>query len=109
MSRTLVLTFMANDRPGLVEKLSEAVTQHGGNWLESRMAHLAEKFAGIARIDLPDEQLTPFSNALKALEAEGFTTSSSVSRNATSALRKWNPMSVKHRWAAAFCSTPRSR
>jgi glycine cleavage system regulatory protein len=72
MEKTLVLTFIAEDRPGLVEKLSEAVTEQGGNWLESRMAHLAEKFAGIARIEIPGDKVLSFKNALLALEAEGF-------------------------------------
>ena len=72
MGKTLVLTFIAEDRPGLVEKLSKAVTEEGGNWLESRMAHLAEKFAGIARIEIPDDKVLSFKTALMALEAEGF-------------------------------------
>lgn len=72
MAKTLVLTFIAEDRPGLVEKLSEAVTGQGGNWLESRMAHLAEKFAGIARVEIPGDRVSSFKDALKALEAEGF-------------------------------------
>ena len=72
MSKTLVLTFIAEDRPGLVEKLSEAVTEQGGNWLESRMAHLAEKFAGIARVEIPSDKVSSFKAALTALEAEGF-------------------------------------
>jgi glycine cleavage system regulatory protein len=72
MRQALVLTFIAEDRPGLVEKLSEAVTREGGNWLESRMAHLAEKFAGIARVEIPAGRVSSFKNALAALEAEGF-------------------------------------
>ena len=72
MGKTLVLTFIAEDRPGLVEKLSEAVTEQGGNWLESRMAHLAEMFAGIARVEIPGDKVSSFKKALKALEAEGF-------------------------------------
>ena len=71
--KTLVLTFIATDRPGLVESLSEAVTAAGGNWLESRMAHLAEKFAGIARVDIPDDREAAFRQALTALESQGFT------------------------------------
>jgi glycine cleavage system regulatory protein len=72
MGKMLVLTFIAKDRPGLVEKLSEAVTDEGGNWLESRMAHLAEKFAGIARIEIPGGKVSSLKHALTALEAEGF-------------------------------------
>lgn len=72
MGTTLVLTFMAADRPGLVEKLSETVAEQGGNWLESRMAQLAEKFAGIARVDVPGEKIASLKDALAALDAEGF-------------------------------------
>ena len=46
----LVLTLIGPDRPGLVEAVAEVVAAHGGNWLESRMARLAGKFAGILRI-----------------------------------------------------------
>ena len=58
MSQILVLSFIADDREGLVERISEVVTEAGGNWLESRMAHLAEKFAGIARVDAPDDKVS---------------------------------------------------
>ena len=48
MSTTfLVLTVIGDDRPGLVEQLAAAISEHRGNWLESSMAHLAGKFAGI--------------------------------------------------------------
>jgi glycine cleavage system regulatory protein len=46
----VVLTMVGSDRPGLVEAVAEAVAGAGGNWLESRMAHLAGKFAGILRV-----------------------------------------------------------
>jgi glycine cleavage system regulatory protein len=53
---TLVITFLGQDRPGLVEALSEAVAERGGNWLESRMAHLAGQFAGLARVEIAPSQ-----------------------------------------------------
>ena len=70
--QTLVLTFIANDRPGLVGELSETVAAEGGNWLESRMAHLAEKFAGVARVEVPADKVASLKAALNALAAEGF-------------------------------------
>ncbi|MFP6748058.1 MAG: ACT domain-containing protein [Alphaproteobacteria bacterium] len=70
--KTLVPTFIANDRAGLVETLSKAVTSAGGNWLESRMARLAEKFAGIARVEIPNNREAALKEALSALEAQGF-------------------------------------
>lgn len=72
MQSILVLTFLAEDRPGLVEKLSDTVTQEGGNWLESRMARLAGQFAGIVKVEIPQDQVAPFRDALRQLEGEGF-------------------------------------
>ena len=48
MSVNLVLTVIGKDRPGIVELLSQIVAAHEGNWLESRMAHLAGEFAHAA-------------------------------------------------------------
>ncbi len=67
----LVLTFIGNDRPGLIGQLSNTVTQHGGNWLESRMSRLAGKFAGVARISVPAEQAETLTNALRKLDSDG--------------------------------------
>ncbi len=72
MAKTLVLSFIAKDRPGVVERLSETVAGEGGNWLESRMAHLAEKFAGVARVEIPAGKVAALKSALTALEEEGF-------------------------------------
>lgn len=72
MATMLVLTFIADDRPGLVERLSQTVAAEGGNWLESRMAHLAAKFAGIAMVEIARNRVSALKTALAALEAEGF-------------------------------------
>jgi len=72
MANTLIITFIAGDRPGLVEQLSEIVEAHGGNWLESRMAHLAETFAGVARVQVPKAGSDDLSAALTALSGDGF-------------------------------------
>lgn len=72
MAKTLVLTFIADDRPGLVDRLAQTVADAGGNWLESRMANLAEKFAGIAMIEIPAGKVAALKKALTVLEKEGF-------------------------------------
>ena len=72
MAKTFVLTFVADDRPRLVERLSETIAVEGGNWLESRMAHLSEKFAGIVRIAISDANVSSLKNALTALDESGF-------------------------------------
>jgi glycine cleavage system regulatory protein len=67
----LVLTLIGPDRPGLVQAVAGIVAEHGGNWLESRMTHLAGKFAGILRAELPDNRVTAALDALAALEGKG--------------------------------------
>jgi glycine cleavage system regulatory protein len=67
----LVITLIGTDRPGLVESVAAAVAEHGANWLEGRMAHLAGKFAGILRVDVPPDKAAALSAALARLEAGG--------------------------------------
>jgi len=67
----LVLTLIGPDRPGIVEAIAEPIARLGGNWLESRMAHLAGKFAGILRVEVPAGQEAALTSALRALEASG--------------------------------------
>jgi glycine cleavage system regulatory protein len=71
MDGLLVITAVAKDRPGLVESLASAIAQHGGNWLESRMARLGGQFAGILRIEIAETQREALLTALKSLEAGG--------------------------------------
>jgi glycine cleavage system regulatory protein len=52
MRRSLVLTVIGDDKPGIVEQISDQVLAAGGNWEESRMARLAGKFAGILRVSV---------------------------------------------------------
>jgi len=59
------------DRPGLVEEVAAVVASHGGNWLESRMAHLAGKFAGILRVEISLDKADSLLAALTALEGRG--------------------------------------
>jgi glycine cleavage system regulatory protein len=68
---SLILTLLGPDRPGLVEALAAPIADHGGNWLESRMAHLAGKFAGILRIEVPEERAAALAAALATLEQRG--------------------------------------
>lgn len=70
MATPLVFTFVGADQPGLVEKLSRTVAEHGGNWLESRMSELAGQFAGIVKVAIAEEQAAPLRAALLALSAQ---------------------------------------
>ncbi|MGC4017661.1 MAG: ACT domain-containing protein [Luteolibacter sp.] len=65
------MTVLGPDRQGLVQSLSAVVADHGGNWLESRMARLAGQFAGILRVECPEAEAEGLAAALKTLEKDG--------------------------------------
>jgi len=51
MNECLVMTIIGPDRPGLVSDLAKTVSNHNGNWLESKLALLSGQFAGVVRIE----------------------------------------------------------
>jgi glycine cleavage system regulatory protein len=67
----LVLTLIGPDHPGIVDSVSEVVDAHGGNWLESRMAHLAGKFAGVLCVEVAEDRAAALEEALARLETSG--------------------------------------
>jgi len=72
MSKTsLVITILGQDRSGLVDSIAQTVAEHGGNWVESRMAHLAGQFAGILRVDVAAQEAQALTAALGSLSAGG--------------------------------------
>ncbi len=73
MQRSLVMTVIGKDRPGLVDSVASIVAEHGGNWLESRMSRLGGHFAGIVHVEVAAEKEQSLANALKALDARGLT------------------------------------
>src|SRR6478736_5073980 len=73
MGISLVVTVIGNDRPGIVERLSEVVLAAGANWEESRMARLAGKFAGILRISVAAARADALAAGLRALASDGLT------------------------------------
>jgi glycine cleavage system regulatory protein len=79
----LVLTFVGDDRPGLVSAISERVADCGGTWLESRSVRLAGKFAGVVLVNVPDESLLPLESALAKLTPSGLRVS--IERGAAAA------------------------
>ena len=71
MQSTFIITFIGDDRPGLVEALSRVIAEHQGNWLESRLSQLAGKFAGLISVTLPSESGDELRAALKNLHEQG--------------------------------------
>ena len=71
MKETLILTVVGEDHPGIVNSISKAVHDHGGNWHESQMSRLAGQFAGLMRAQVPTAQADALREALTALSKEG--------------------------------------
>jgi glycine cleavage system regulatory protein len=71
MTTPLVLTFVGDDRPGLVNAISEKVAACDATWLESRSARLAGKFAGVVLVSVPDDRVTGLELSLRDLAHAG--------------------------------------
>ena len=75
MSKSFVLSFSAQDKPGIVEQISNTVSENGGNWLESAMSHLAGRFVGIVVIEANAGKESALTDAVNALSSQGLTVS----------------------------------
>jgi len=82
MNHYLALTIIADDRPGIIEKVADVVTTNGGNWLESNMSRLAGKFAGILLVDIVEEKQSTLLSALEKLNDQGIRVSGEASTGA---------------------------
>jgi glycine cleavage system regulatory protein len=86
MTTPLVLTFVGDDRPGLVNAIAEKVAAFGATWLESRSARLAGKFAGVVLVSVPDDRLVALELSLSDLAHAGLRVS--VERGAAAEAEK---------------------
>ncbi len=75
MNVSFIITLVGEDRPGLVSALAERAAANGANWLDSSMAHLAGKFAGIVRLDVAEANADCLDAALRALSSAGLSLS----------------------------------
>lgn len=64
----IVVSFIGPDRPGLVDKLSNLIKQHQGNWQTSSLHHLSGFFAGVIEIAIDDTHSDNLLNALKDID-----------------------------------------
>lgn len=71
MQSSFIVTFIGDDRPGLVEQLSSAIERCGGNWQESRLSQLGGKFAGLVLVTLAEDAGDTLEQALKGLANSG--------------------------------------
>jgi len=87
-SAYLVVTVIGDDRPGLVEAIAETIAAHEGNWLESRLSHLAGKFAGVLRVAVPYARTEALREALERLSARGLTVVAEAGATAAARFRE---------------------
>lgn len=92
----LILTVIGDDRPGLVGELSAAISAQQGNWLESSMAHLAGKFAGIVKVAVPAGRADALKASLAGLKGLKVTAETSAPRPAAAAGRHLKLSLVGH-------------
>ncbi|MCB1687226.1 MAG: amino acid-binding protein [Halioglobus sp.] len=71
MQTSFIVTFIGDDRPGLVEQLSAVIEKNQGNWHESKLSQLGGKFAGLILVSLPDDGGPSLEADLAALAASG--------------------------------------
>jgi glycine cleavage system regulatory protein len=68
---SFIVTFIGDDRPGLVEKLSAIIEKNQGNWHESKLSQLGGKFAGLILVSLPQDGGPALEADLATLAASG--------------------------------------
>ncbi|WP_445571223.1 glycine cleavage system protein R [Pseudomonas sp. E102] len=89
----LVITVFAPDKPGQVERIAQCIAEHGGNWLDSRMSHLAGQFAGILRLSAPADSHEELIEALQGLSAHGIRVL--IAENAIEESCTWKPIAME--------------
>lgn len=62
-----IITLIGNDQPGLVDAIAHTVAAHDGNWVESSLARLSGKFAGVIRATSPDDRADEMARAIREL------------------------------------------
>ena len=67
MQNRYVITFIGDDRRGIVEQLADVIQQHRGNWLDSKLSQLGGKFAGLILIELAEDRSNELEKALREL------------------------------------------
>lgn len=70
MQAITIVSFIADDKPGIVEKFSKIIENHQGSWLESRLSQLAGKFTGIIEVRTEQSKQQALQQELNALNSD---------------------------------------
>ncbi|RDE24591.1 glycine cleavage system protein R [Motiliproteus coralliicola] len=71
MKTTLVISLIGEDRPGLVELLSQRVLELRGHWLASQFCRLQGQFAGTLQVRVAKEHSMALKQGLQQLQSQG--------------------------------------
>jgi glycine cleavage system regulatory protein len=64
---TVILTFIGEDKPGIIENIAKIVFLHGGSWNDSRFSHMSGQFAGFAKVTVSKKQTALLVSDLREL------------------------------------------
>jgi glycine cleavage system regulatory protein len=53
--KSILISVLGDDKPGLLDSLSEIIVSNDGDWIESNMSTVEAKFAGILRVNVPSK------------------------------------------------------
>ena len=85
MHCSYIITFISDDRPGLVETIANTIRKCNGNWLESKLSQLGGKFAGLILVSVPQSAAAALVQQLSDLEQGDISVSvTETSRETTS-------------------------
>ncbi|MFQ6371474.1 glycine cleavage system protein R [Shewanella sp. YIC-542] len=68
-----LLTLQVPDRPGLVEQIANAISHHGGNWLDSELRHIDGIFAAILLLEIAPQQWDDLQESLESIDGLSLT------------------------------------
>ncbi len=71
METSFIITFIGDDRPGLVERLSTIIEENRGSWHKSQLSQLGGKFAGLILVSVPEDEAEQLKSALTAISGTG--------------------------------------
>lgn len=69
LMKHIVISFIGEDQPGLVDQLSNVIKQYQGNWQDSSMHHLSGFFAGVIEIAVSEENAEALISSISAIAA----------------------------------------
>ena len=73
LDRTLILSVIGKDKPGLTRIIAEAVHDAGGNWLESQLSRIGGRYVGAVLVAVPSGDAARLEQAIRAIDPAGLT------------------------------------